>query len=306
MDAVCIGEMLVDFTPGQERDSYVKHAGGAPANVAVMLARNGVQSGFVGKLGHDDFGIFLAQTLQAEGVKLLCDPFTQEAVTTLAFVTLYENGERSFTFARKPGADMLLRPTDISEEEIQRCKVVHAGSVSLSEQPAREAVLYSMRLGKQCGKLVSFDINYRSALWDFETAKREVEKVLPYVDLLKISEEELGFVGGEAQISETMERFDISVVVQTLGGKGAKYYFRGGTGSIEGRRVNAVDATGAGDAFWGGFLAELLRLGITSRKELTVECLEVALHYGNCSGALCVQKKGGIPALPYRADVEQM
>ncbi len=307
MDIICAGEMLIDFTPGDKPDTYTANPGGAPANVAVSTARNGLKTAFLGILGNDDFGKKLKNVLEKEGIGMLCPILTDEAVTTLAFVTLYEGGERSFTFARKPGADILLRKEDIEEEEIARTRVLHAGSVSLSDNPCREAIGYAMELAHQKGKIVSFDVNYRDMIWhDIERCKKEVEKVLPYVDLLKISDEELYFVGGEENIPAFMEKYKIAVVVETLGSRGAKYFFAGKEGVIEGRGVNAVDATGAGDAFWGSFLSKLLMLGVDKADDITEEKVQEAVAYGNVAGALCVQKPGGIPALPTREKIEEV
>lgn len=307
MDMICAGEMLIDFTPGSNPDTYTANPGGAPANVAVSVARNGLSTAFLGVLGNDDFGKKLKNVLEKEGIEMLCPELTDEAVTTLAFVTLYEGGERSFTFARKPGADILLCKEDIKEEDISRTRVLHAGSVSLSDSPCRDAIGYAMELAHKKGKMVSFDINYRDMIWhDIEKCKKEVEKVLPYVDLLKISDEELYFVGGEENIPSFMEKYNIPVVVETLGSKGAKYFFKGKEGIVDGRKVNAVDATGAGDAFWGGFLAFILMKGINKTDDITEENVKEALAYGNTSGALCVQKPGGIPALPTREEIEEV
>lgn len=307
MDVISMGEMLIDFTPGKEKNSYIKNPGGAPANAAVSIARNGLQVGFLGKLGEDDFGRYLRDTLAENRVTYLCKDLTKEAVTTLAFVTLYENGERSFTFARKPGADMMLDESDVKEEDVTNCRLFHAGSFSLSENPSRDAVKYAMKMAHAKGRLVSFDVNYRDMVWNSkEAAKNEVVEILPFVDLLKISDEELYFVGGEENIFTLMEEYDIAVVIETLGSKGAKYFFRQEIGNVEGRKVHAVDATGAGDAFFGGFLSKLLLENVNSINDLTKEIIEAALKYGNISGSLCVQKMGGIPALPSREEIEKV
>ncbi len=307
MDVICAGEMLIDFTPGDKPDTYTANPGGAPANVAVSMARNGLKTAFLGILGNDDFGKKLKNVLEKEGIEMLCPNLTDEAVTTLAFVTLYEGGERSFTFARKPGADILLRKSDIEEDKITRTRLLHAGSVSLSDNPCREAIGYAMELAHKKGKLVSFDINYRDMIWhDMERCKKEVEKIMPYVDFLKISDEELYFVGGEENIASFMEKNSISVVVETLGSKGAKYFFKGKEGRVDARSVDAVDATGAGDAFWGAFLSAILMCNVNKTDDITEEIVRKALVYGNISGALCVQMPGGIPALPTKEEIEEV
>ena len=304
MDIICMGEALIDFTPGKEERRYVCNPGGAPANACIAIARNGLKTAFLGKLGNDDFGKLLKTTLEKDGVELLCPELTDEAVTTLAFVTLYEGGERSFTFVRKPGADILLSKDDVKEEMIQNTKILHAGSVGMSANPSREAHFKAMEMAKKAGKLVSYDVNYRNMIWSFEDAKAVVDQVLPYVDLLKISDEELDFVGGEANIPNVMKENNISVVIETLGSKGAKFFFDGKEAVVEGHKVKAVDATGAGDAFWGGFLSSLLMSGVSKTEDLNEDLLRKALEYGNASGGLCVQKMGGIPALPTKEDIE--
>ena len=227
MDIICMGEMLIDFTPGKEERSYVCNPGGAPANACIAIARNGLETGFLGRLGNDDFGKLLKKTLEDNQVKMLCPELTDKAVTTLAFVTLYEGGERSFTFVRKPGADIMLDAKDITEEMLADTKMLHAGSFGMSADPSRTAHFEAMKLAKKLGKLISYDVNYRNMIWSFEDAKKVVDEVLPYVDLLKISDEELDFVGGEANIPAMMKENQISVVIETLGAKGAKFFSQG-------------------------------------------------------------------------------
>jgi len=305
MDIISLGEALIDFTPGVEVGSYIRNPGGAPANFAVSASRNGLQVAFLGRLGNDDFGKFMIKTLEDNQVKILIPELIDEAVTTMAFVTLYEGGERSFTFARKPGADMLLKSTDVNKKEIEQCRMIHAGSFSLSENPSREATVYAVTLAKELGKMVSFDVNYRAMVWNSKMeAMAEVNKVLPFVDLLKISEEELDFVGGEDNIFPIMCQYGISVIIETLGAEGARYFFHETSGKVEGRKVKAIDATGAGDAFWGGFISKLLLDGVTGITEITEEKVISALEYGNISGSLCVQRMGGIPALPTKSEIE--
>ena len=312
MDLICVGEMLIDFTPGSMADEFRANPGGAPANVAVMAARSGVKTAFLGKLGEDDFGRRLMSVLKADQVEPLCREMTDKAITTLAFVNLDKNGERSFTFARRPGADMLLTPEDVRQEDIEQCRILHAGSFSMSKEPARGAVTKAVRMAHSLGKIVSFDINYRDMIWNgMEKCIEQVDQIAGKVDLLKISEEELAFVGGEEALEEYMIKNRITVLMETLGSKGVRYFFRRSAGSIasgmiEGRKVYAVDATGAGDSFWGGFLARLLQFGIHSAAEITEDMVKVAAQYGNVAGSLCVQSWGGIPALPNKARIEEI
>ena len=292
MDIICAGEMLIDFTPMQQQGAYMANPGGAPANVAIATARNGLDTAFLGILGNDDFGKKLQGVLEEDHVKMLCPDLTDKAITTLAFVTLYEGGERSFTFARKPGADILLSKEDVKEADIADCRMLHAGSVSLSDDPSREAIGYALSLAKKHGKLVSFDVNYRDMIWhDRDRCKQEVEKLLPYIDFMKISDEELYFVGGEDNIEAFMKEHGITVLIETLGSKGARYFFQGNSDVAAGRKVNAVDATGAGDAFWGGFLSRMLMFGVTKPEEVTEDMVRTALAYGNAAGGMGLMEK---------------
>ena len=310
--------MLIDFTPvSGMKNTYTANPGGAPANVAVSAARNGIRSGFLGKLGNDDFGRLLVSTLKNDNVDILLPELTDEATTTLAFVSLDEKGDRSFTFARKPGADMLLSIGDVEKVDFSSWDIVHAGSVSQSQSPEKDAVLLALKKAKEAGKLVSFDINFRDKIWGFEECKTEVLKVFPYVDLLKISEEELDFVGGRENIPAFMKTYDITVTVLTMGGDGAAVYYMGEKNNtdasgknvyeimIPAMKVKCIDTTGAGDAYWGGFLSSLLRQGVKKVSDIDKAKLETAGRYGAVSGGLCIQKPGGIPALPTIEEIEK-
>ncbi len=304
MNLMCVGELLIDFLPGEEEGIYIRKAGGAPANVAVAAARNGLDVGFCGRVGNDDFGRFLVNTLEENRVKMACPDLLEEAVTTMAFVSLDAQGDRSFTFARKPGADMFLTIRDVEEAKATQADMVHAGSCSLSRGPAAEATAYAITEGKRRGKLVSFDVNYRNLMWndDRDGCSEAVRKILPFVDFLKISEEEADMLGEAPETAAV--RYDIAVLVETLGSAGARCHWRGKTLSVPGRKANCVDATGAGDAFWGGFLSCILRAGVRSIQDLTEELLLRALNYGNVAGWLCVQKKGAMESLPTCDQIE--
>ncbi len=306
MDLYSIGEMVIDFIPGSEPASYIRKAGGAPANVAIAAVKNGLAASMCCKVGDDDFGRFLMDTLKEYGVTPACPELCEEAITTMAFVTLTEDGDRRFTFARKPGADMFLSEADVKEEDIADSAIIHAGSCSLSAQPEAAATIRAMRLAHEKGKLVSFDVNYRNVMWkdDVDACVAAVRSVLPWVDLLKISEEEVDMMGGEAAIPALMRENGIALVIQTLGSRGARAYFGGTSFDVPGRKVKAVDATGAGDAFWGAFLSKLRILGIGSAAELTEGAIREALAYGNVSGGICVQHKGAIASIPTRAQIE--
>lgn len=307
MDLFSIGEMVIDFIPGSEPASYIRKAGGAPANVAIAMAKNGLEAGMCCSVGEDAFGSFLMETLRENHVRVLKPQPCAEAITTMAFVTLDADGDRSFTFARKPGADMMLTEADVKEADVEEAVIVHAGSCSLSASPEAEATVRALRLGREKGKLVSFDVNYRNVMWNDDQAAcaAKVFEILPYVDILKISEEEVEMMGGEAHLFQLMEQYGLTLVVETLGSRGARCFFQGETIEAPGRKAVCVDATGAGDAFWGGFLSSLRLQGVSQANQLTREILERAMTYGNVGGWICVQSKGAIESLPTRAQIEQ-
>lgn len=307
MDFITIGEMVIDFIPGQEKGSYIRNAGGAPANVAIAAARNGLEAGIYCKVGDDDFGRFLLQTLRENQVTPLAPEMTQEAITTMAFVSLNEHNDRSFTFARKPGADMMLEKSEIRDEDLKTCRLIQAGSCSLSAGKAVEATEYAMARAHELGKLVGFDINYRNLMWkdDKEACTKKVLSILKYVDFLKLSDEEVDMVGGHDNILSVMKEYEIAAVVLTLGGDGAELFYDGQSYVIPGYRADKVaDTTGAGDAFWGGFLSEVLNQGVSSTEQLNAEILKKAVTYGNVSGSLSVREKGAIASLPTREKIE--
>ncbi len=301
-----VGEMVIDFLPGDEEGSYIRKAGGAPANVAIAVSRQGCEASFCGMMGDDDFGHFLYKTLLDNGVQPVVTELTGKAITTMAFVSLDEYGDRSFTFARKPGADMFLTKDHVTDAALDSATVVHAGSCSLSARTAAEATVYALRESHTRGKLVSFDVNYRNLMWDDDQAActEAVMQILPYVDLLKISDEEADMLGGEVNIPALMAEKNIALVVETLGGKGARFYWNGIVSEVPTLKANCVDTCGAGDAFWGGFLTHLMKSGITSTAELTEKVIRCAIQHGNIAGWLCVQQKGAIESLPNAEDVE--
>lgn len=304
MDLICVGEILVDFIPGGLPDTYVRRAGGAPANVAIAAARNGLQAAMCGRVGADALGRFLAESLNENKVAFLTPSPVEDAVTTMAIVSLDESGERSFTFVRKPGADMFLTRDDISQCRKYDYTILHAGSCSLSKGPAADATVYAIMQAKEQNRIVSFDINYREHMWDGnrEKAIRAVRDIYPCIDLLKFSEEEADFIEPNLLYSGQFN----GVAVKTLGKMGAEMYWRGKRYSVAGRNVTCIDTTGAGDAFWGAFLSCILKAGVKSMSVLNENVLIHALNYANIAGSLCVQKKGATEAMPSSEEVDAL
>ncbi len=306
-DILSIGEIVIDFTPGREDSSYIRHPGGAPANVAVCFARMGGCSAFCGKVGNDLFGEYLMNVLRDNGVQLKCGAPTNDAVTTMTFVTLADDGNRSFTFAQKTGAHLFLKDSDITPEIIINSKLVHTGSSMLAGGSSPGAVLRAMKLAKKNRIPVSFDLNFRALQWTKpERCREAVYKILPYVDLLKVSDEEVFLLGGEEMIFKVMEKYDVSLTALTKGEKENIVFWN----EQEIRRhpvpQKAVDSTGAGDAFWGVFLYSLVSQGFRTRRDLSVVMLEKALKYGVAAGGLAVQKQGAVNSMPSKSEIEEV
>ncbi|HET7037202.1 MAG TPA: PfkB family carbohydrate kinase [Thermomicrobiaceae bacterium] len=312
MDVVTCGELLVDFVasvPGAtlvQAPAFEKAAGGAPANVAVGLARLGHFTGFLGQVGDDDFGRFLAGVLTENGVDTGGLRFSPEARTALAFVSLRAGGERDFLFYRHPSADMRWRagPADLAYAAAPR--VFHFGSISLSHEPSRASTLAAVAAAADAGALISYDPNLRLPLWPSAAAAREgIGLGLARTQLVKLSAEELVFLTGESDIAAGVRalwqpRFQLVTV--TRGAAGAAWFSATASGGAPGFPVTAVDTTGAGDSFVAGLLAGLLEAGL----RLDPDAIARAVRLGNAAGALTTTRRGAIPALPTRAAVERL
>ncbi|HSA80476.1 MAG TPA: PfkB family carbohydrate kinase [Geminicoccaceae bacterium] len=309
-DVVCLGELLIDFVPTVTGTSLIdapafkKAPGGAPANVAVGLARLGVPSAFMGKVGDDPFGRFLAATLAEAGVDVRPLRFTDSARTALAFVSLRADGEREFMFYRHPSADMLFTPDEVDVGALSTAKALHYGSISLIGEPSRAATLHAIAAARNAGCLISCDPNLRLALWpDPEAAREGLLLAIAQAQIIKISDEELRFLTGSddpalARQQLWHERLELMVV--TLGSAGCVYFTRDWGGIVVGFGVEAVDATGAGDAFVAGLLQGL----VTDRAVVADEAqLRELCRFANAVGALTTTERGAIPALPTRERV---
>jgi fructokinase len=308
---VCLGEALIDFVadvPGvtlEECPGFRKAAGGAPANVAVGLARLGVSAAFAGKVGDDPFGRFLEHTLAGAGVDTSPMRFDREARTGLAFVSLTAGGERDFVFFRHPSADMRLCADELPPDLFEQARGFHFGSITLIVEPSRGATLAAAERARAHGCLVSYDPNLRLPLWPSpEAAREQALAAMPLADLVKVSAEEVEFfVGGpSAQGARALLAMGPRLVCVTYGADGCEAFWRGGSLAAPGFRVAAVDTTGAGDGWTAGLLARLAE----GAGDLPAggPGLEAALRFANAVGALTCTAKGAIPALPERAAVE--
>ncbi|MFS0868705.1 PfkB family carbohydrate kinase [Paenibacillus xylanilyticus] len=314
LDVIAIGEVLIDFTPvdsaGGSTQQYECNPGGAPANVAVALSRLGVKAALISKIGEDRFGSLLHQALLSSGVDVSGLTFTDEANTTLAFVHLDEDGDRSFSFFRKPGADTFLSSQDVPFDLIENARVLHFGSLSMTHEPARTATRAAVVKAKETGALLSFDPNIRLSLWETEeAAKQNILWGLQYTDILKISEEELSFITGATDIEkgslELQQQFGIPLIVVTLADRGSYYRMTAHDGYAPGFPVKAIDTTGAGDAFLGCFLTKLLEIG-NSLNLLTKQQIIYMLTFANAGGALVTTRKGALQSMPTTDEINKM
>lgn len=273
---------------------YEQNAGGAPFNVACAAAKFGAEAAFVGCVGDDLVGSFLERFACAQGLKELFLRRDPRRNTTLAFVALDEHGDRSFCFYRKNTADYHLPA--VSDDLLGRTHIVHVGSLMLSERTGRDYAAELMRRAHEAGKLVSFDVNFRSDIFrDTQAAVEIYREVIALADIVKFSEDEVEIFG-----EDYVSGFHEKLVCVTLGKRGAEWRFHGERHSLPTIDIKPVDTTGAGDAFYAGVLSQLDGI---SPARWTAETLDKALAYGNVTGALNTLGHGAIDHLPSREDI---
>ncbi len=304
MSVLSFGELLIDFVALEmgvtvgDASGFVKAPGGAPANVAVAVARLGFPAGFMGQVGDDPFGHHLAAVLAAESVDIRGLTYSGEARTALAFVSNTADGDRSFMFYRHPSADMLMTPEDVDTRLIDACDVFHHGSITFIREPAASALRMALEHAAQAGKFISYDPNLRLPLWDSaDAAKAGMLAGMDYANLLKISDEELLFLTDSDDVTP-LWRERMELICVTRGPRGAVVHLKDGS-AIEhgGYAVDAVDTTGAGDAFVAAMLVGLLE----NRADYQAH-LPAILDFANAVGALTCLGKGAIPSLPTLAE----
>ena len=308
-DITAIGEILIDLTQTGVSETgvplFAANPGGAPANVAVAASRLGASAAFIGKTGNDGFGAYLRGVLEQDRVD--CSNLrTGEQPTTMAIVSVDSTGERSFRFVR--GADCSLSPEEVDEEAMLRSKILHFGSVSLTQGTARNGTIFAARSAHHAGVLVSYDPNYRPALWRSEQEATEWMRIpLPLVDIIKLSEEELPLLTGSASLEEgsrLLEEQGIRLVMVTLGGAGSFCRWQGECFTVPGVQVKVADTNGAGDTFLGAVLSRLCRRGERPLDGLTAGELKGILDFANRAAALTCSRSGAIPAMPTLAELE--
>ena len=313
-DVVALGELLIDFAPVSADEAgyptLKAQPGGAPGNFLAALQSYGCSTALIGKVGDDAFGHLLVGTLQGLGIGtegIVTDP---AVFTTLAFVTLDATGNRSFSFARKPGADTCLRTEEINYTLLDDCKVFHFGTLSLTGEPAREATQAAVAYAKKQGKLISFDPNLRKPLWpDEAAAKAQIEWGLHQADIVKISDEEIDFLWGltpEAGAQKLLKEYGVRLVYATLGPKGSHFANQNGCGEVPSPTgLHVIDTTGAGDIFGGSAMSQFLRLG-KAPETLTIDEMAAITRFACCAASLSTQTHGGINSVVPEAEVRKV
>ena len=310
-DVAALGEALIDFacldTDEQGYPTLAAQPGGAPANFLAAVARLGGSAAFLGKVGDDVFGRLLKKTLDRAGVETRGMVLDGNAFTSMAFVTLDENGERAFSFARKPGADTRLQTEEVDYDLLDRAKVFHFGTLSLTDQPARYTTQQAVRYAKKKEKLISFDPNIRIDLWaDADDAREQMLWGLLQADVAKISGEEAEFLFGrepEDCARQILGLMGVKLVFITCGSRGA-YAANANANlwvpALEG--LHTVDTTGAGDIFGGSALWKLLQMGKAPEALEEEELREIA-RFACAAAGLSTEKRGGIGSAPDLAAV---
>lgn len=311
-DVIALGELLIDFTMNgqseQGNNMFEACPGGAPCNVLALLNKMGKKTAFIGKVGKDQFGALLRDTITEAGIDASNLMVDENVNTTLAFVHTFPDGDREFSFYRNPGADMMLTADEVNPEVVKDTKVFHFGTLSMTHEGVREATKKAVETAKANGCLVSFDPNLRPPLWSsLDLAKEQMEYGFGKCDILKISDNEIQFVSGKKDYDEGIaylqETYNIPLILLTMGKDGSRVYYKGMRVERPGFSVKAIETTGAGDTFCGSSLNYLVDHDF---ENLTEEQLGEMLTFANAAAALVTTKKGAIKAMPVKEEVLEL
>lgn len=314
MNLVCLGEILIDFFPKEvgrlltDVSAFHPKPGGAPANVAVAASRLGYASAFIGKVGQDSFGLFLANVLSREKVETRGLRFDPEVRTTLVFLSKPDANSYECLFYRNPGADTRLRSDELDEELLRETYAFQFGSLSLTNEPSRSATRAAIGIARQAGALVCYDVNYRPTLWkDAREARQMAQDFIPLVDMIKVNDMELALLAGNETLETAagkLRALGPEICVVTLGERGSYIQTSSGDAFAAGFAVEAVDAAGCGDAFLAALLCRMTDGG-NWKARLDEENQHNLLRYANAVGALTATAQGTIPALPMADEVDK-
>lgn len=311
-DVVALGELLIDFTSNgissQGNPLFEANPGGAPCNVLSMLSKLGKKTGFIGKVGDDSFGKQLETAINEVGIDSVGLKKDKDVHTTLAFVHKLPNGDRDFSFYRNPGADMMLSKDDLELDMIKNTRIFHFGTLSMTDEPCREATKIAIDEAIKSGALISFDPNLREPLWkSLDEALEQVAYGMSKCDILKISDNEVTWFSGEEDYDKAVEFIqqkysNISLILLSIGPDGSRAYYNGI--KVEAPAVlrdNTIETTGAGDTFCGCVLNYILEHGILN---LTKENLLEILTYANMAASIITTRKGALRVMPTKEEIE--
>lgn len=312
-DVTALGEILIDFTYHSQSENgaalFEQNPGGAPANLLAAVAKLGGKAAFIGKVGDDMHGNLLKDVLEKAGIETRGMLLDTNVFTTLAFVSLAPSGERSFSFARKPGADTCLLESEVDFDLIENSHIFHIGSLSLTDEPARSATFTALEFAKKNGITVSYDPNYRAPLWkDEQTAINGMRSVLGYTDIIKISDEEITLLTDmhtPEDAAKVLLDKGVSCVIVTLGKDGAYAATQGFAARFPCPDGKVVDTTGAGDSFMGGFLYKMAQ-NKKRPSELTANDITEYATFANKVATICVGRRGAINAMPTLDEVNSL
>ena len=312
-DVVALGELLIDFInngiSAQGNPLFEANPGGAVCNVLAMLNKLGHKTAFIGKVGEDIFGHQLKKVLDEINIDTAGLLMDKEVRTTLAFVANDENGERSFSFYRNPGADMMLRADEVSEEAIRSARMFHFGTLSMTHELVREATKRALDMAKENGLLISFDPNLRESLWDtLENAKTQVDYGLHYCDVLKISDNEIQWFTGEEDFDKGIkilqDKYHVPLILLSMGKEGSRAYYKDLRVEVPGFiQEKTIETTGAGDTFFGSCLHFVLEKGLEDLKESD---LKEMLTFANAAASIITTRKGALKVMPAEEEVRSL
>lgn len=311
-DVTALGELLIDFTEngksGQGNPLFEANPGGAPCNVLAMLSKLGHKTAFIGKVGKDFFGEQLKDAIMEVGIDASFLQMDEQVHTTLALVHTYPDGDRDFSFYRNPGADMMLTEAEIPTDLIKDSKIFHFGTLSMTHEGVRTATQKAIRIAEESGALLSFDPNLRPPLWNgLEEAREQILYGLEHCQILKISDNEIEWLTGEKDYSAGAEwinkRYDIPLVLVSMGKEGSRAYYKGNMVEAESfLRSDTIETTGAGDTFCGCVLHYVAEHGLW---ELDTENLREMLLFANCAASLVTTKKGALRVMPSKEEIDK-
>ena len=312
-DVVALGELLIDFTNNADSEQgnpmFEANPGGAPCNVLSMLENLGNRTAFIGKVGDDFFGRMLKERVEKQGIDTTGLFLDSEVHTTLAFVNKLANGDRDFSFYRKPGADMMLSEGDVDrvKELLEKTKVFHFGTLSMTDEPAAAATKLAISHAKKTGALISFDPNYRAPLWESEDkALKAMRYGFENCDILKISDNEVELFTGMSDVLEgarqIKEEFDIPLVFATLGPDGSMALYKDMVVKKDGyRNPDTIETTGAGDTFCACAIDYVCKNGL---EDLSEDKLLSCLDFANAAASIITTRRGALSVMPRKEEVQ--